>query len=346
MEKEIYKKGFVFGAVAILLTIALFMPMSIGKNVENIDRHLSIMGGVQPYDTTAKKYTLSLNPLHSSKETDNYGLYDVTLTEDESKKFENELGKIDVQISKEKDFKKFEDLARQKLEILRNYSLLPKEFTIENFSDLTRQIGEGMRIFNSENSNEYPESGGIRIGTPFVGMGPSVFSYITLFGTVTPYGFSPNGLEAVPVWPVNQTDITLNSTGIFWNGTGPMMAKGEIEIHNRMWEYLFPSDSDIHTNFTEMHGIGMYYGHIILGHTVVLGLAFPDVIGRMTGGSLLKPIIGSFYYLGMLTLPFSFTLYKTWPRPWTTIIDFGIVPSVAASIILPFWFPEKIETTL
>lgn len=356
MKKEIYKKGFVFGAVVVLVTIALFMPTSIGKNVENIDLIIkeninndkvrSILEDVPPYDTTTKTYTLSLNPMCPGKETDNHCLYNVTLIEDESKKFENEIGKIDEQMSKEKDLRKYEDLTRQKLEVLRNYNILPKEFTIENFSDLTRQIGESISILNLKGPSNSPNSMGLKIGTPFVSVGPSVFSYITGFGTVTPAGFSPAGPRALEIWGLNETEIILNSTGIFWKGTGPILAEGKVKIQNRIWEYLFPINETRYVNYTEMHAMGMYYGHLLLGHTFAVGFAFPNYVGRLTGTSLIKPIIGSFYYLGMVTFPLSFTIYKTWPQPWTTIIDFGIVPSLLASIILPFWFPETIEAML
>ena len=52
------------------------------------------------------------------------------------------------------------------------------------------------------------------------------------------------------------------------------------------------------------------------------------------------PILGSFLYFGALTAPITFTLYQTWPRPPTVIFDFGIVPSIAFSVILPYWYPS------
>ena len=245
------------------------------------------------------------------------------------------INEIDNAIKTSNNSSEIEKLFREKLKILRESNILPPEFTLENISSLATEMGKGLSAES--------KTIGIQPGLPYVSMGPSVFVTLNPFGTIKPIGVSPDGFIGSKIVNITKTYIKMNISGIYVHSKGPypFIRDQEWKTDNPLWQAIWKiinnkRGNTTYTNITEMHLMGFYYAEIIIGHTVSFGFAWPGFPDYTKS----RPIIGSFWYFGAFTFPISFTVYQTWPQPWTVLLDFGIVPSLFASVIIPFWIPE------
>jgi hypothetical protein len=343
MGKNTFQKGFVIGAVALLATMALFHPVTTSKNVADLNS--GTLGEKEGGESDEVTFTFAVRPVNqirtlSISRIDNidyknsHTIYEVKLSKEEARDVNEKIKSVDAKFATVDKFDELEKIAKEKLKILRDFELLPPSFTLENLSQLTGEIGEEITIRHRDKANPPVATSNWTPGYPFIGVGPSVFAYICPWGTVKPLGISPAGLIAVNITPIIKINIHMNYTGIYVNSTGPIIKDRSLKIQGPMWKSIW-TKNDSWVNFTEMHLVGFYYGELIIGHTVAFGFAYPDIMNLPK----VRPIKGSFWYLGIFPIPISFTLYQTWPEPWTVIIDAGIVPSLFASVIIPFWFP-------
>lgn len=332
--RRIFKKGSV--AVVILFFLATTVT-TVSTSAPGGNKNVS--------GSNSESVILTLR-LRTSEESGSCELCETKLTIQEFKFVHKEIKSLHEKLSAIDDPIEAQKLVERILDVLRNFSILPKTFTLKNLTELVEDIGEGMLSLNQINTcsatDEYDDSSPLFVpGRPYLSIGPSVFAYICPLGTTKPFGLSPNGFVAEPIVGLTKINIKLNATGIYINKTGPnpFVHNSTILISAPLWKDiwgLFGEKSWV--NYTEMHLIGFYYAEIIIGHSMAFGFAWPDVI---MGGSL-KPqfIIGSFWYLGGFTFPISLTLYNTWPEPWTVLMDIGIVPSLVGSVTIPLRFPS------
>ena len=127
--------------------------------------------------------------------------------------------------------------------------------------------------------------------------------------------------------------------GILYNKTGWFnYGQGFINLTNvSLWTAIWENFKNYSIDYQAFGSLVWYYANIFIGRVIAISFAFPDV---MTSGSVARPMLGSFLYFGALTCPFSFTLYQNSPKPTTIVFDFGIVPSLVFSVIIPYWFPD------
>jgi hypothetical protein len=321
-----------------LCIVASIVPNIYGKMVDKNNSGNKINAEVDRFSngkSNLQKFALVLNIPANKISTDGKNiLYETELTEDEAVQLKSEIGLIDQKILAVKNSDELKILSEQKLTILRDYNLIPDTFTIDNLNKLTEEIGNGLRLGSLDNTSARSRW---TPGFPYVGLGPTVFSYFCLWGLTKPFGWSPLGTTATPIIKLSKINSHWNYSGIFINVSGPfpIIKNQSLKIDNPMWQSLWEINEDGWINYTEMHAMGFYSGQLLIGHTVSIGFAFPDYLDPPT-----RSILGSFWYFGSPTFPISFTLYQTYPEPPTVIIDIGIVTSLAFSIILPFWFPE------
>jgi len=130
MKKEMYKKGFVFGAVAILLTVALFTPLSAERNVTTISNFDAM--GESEKNEKEKVYSVAIGPA-GAKSLDECKVFN-NLSEEEMSDLKESFSAI-----KNIDGLSTEEFVEKQLEVLRKYNILPKEFTIENIKNLVKK---------------------------------------------------------------------------------------------------------------------------------------------------------------------------------------------------------------
>jgi len=335
MKKGKIKKGLAVG-ILILLFGAGVVPSIYGSSVKKNKFENNIHpgdNGIDDEETKLNSYAFVLNQPNNNEgcpDSENI-IYEIQMTEEESIQFMEKIDAINQKLSSVRDPDELLNLGKQKLSILRDYNILPSEFTIDNINNLSEEIGNGLLKSSSNFSLN-------RVwGTPYIAPLPSVFSYICFLGTTKPWGYSDNGFVASPIIKLSRIHITLNYTGIFINSTGPwpIIKNQSLIITNSIWQSIWTILGG-NANYTEMHMIGFYYAELLVGHGFSIGFAAPNY---MDPQSTTRKFAGSFYYMGGVTFPISFTLYQTVPTPWTALLDVGIIFSLF-SVIFPFWIPE------
>lgn len=335
MKKGKIKKGLAVG-ILILLFGAGVVPSIYGSSVKKNKFENNIHpgdNGIDDEEIKLNSYALVLNQPNNNEgypDSENI-IYEIQMTEEESIQLKEKIDAIDQKLSSVRDPDELLNLGKQKLSVLRDYNILPSEFTIDNLYKLSEEIGNGLLKSSSNSSSKWV------LGSPYIAPLPSVFSYICLLGTTKPYGWG-DGPVASPIIKTSRINITVNYTGIFINSTGPwkIIKNQSLIITNPIWQSIWTLIGG-YAKYTEMHGAGFYFAEILVGHGVSIGFASPTY---MDPQSTTRKFVGSFYYMGAITFPISFTLYQTVPAPWTALLDVGIIFSLF-SVIFPFWIPES-----
>jgi len=339
------KKGIAIGIAILFLSAGVLAAKPIEKNATiegKINRH-NAKGDVGYEDRV--HYTFALDSYGDDEY--NIPIFEFNLSKEESEEMERKLADLDKKIENSTDLNEFEKYLEEKIDVLRSFGVLPKFFSLENLTQLVLP-----KFFSLENLTQLVYEVSISIkqnnpdpsttqtpifnsGLPFVGMGPGVFAYVSPLGTTTPIG-----LWNITYWravgTLYQINITVNSSGIFITSNSPFVKDRSIKINGPTWKAfweLFGENNWV--NYTEMNGYGVYMIEALIGHSISYSIAwsfFPNPKPRI--------MMGSFYYFGGPTLPLSFTLYKTYPVPWTVVMDIGIVFSLLGQIIFPFWYEE------
>jgi hypothetical protein len=280
-------------------------------------------------------YIFALKSDGDNKNNNTLPIFEFELSKEESKEMEQKISVVDHKIENSTTQKGFEENLEEKIDILRSYGCLPSFFSLENLTQLVYEIS------NSINQNKNSDYSTTQVplfqsGLPYVGIGPGVFAYVSPLGTTTPFGlWNMTHWRAVGV--MYQTNVTINYSGIYITSNSPLIKNRYIEINGPIWKSMWELlGEDGWVNFTEMNAYGIYMIEALIGHAISYSIAwspFPNPKPRI--------MIGSFYYFGGPTIPLSFTLYKTHPVPWTTVLDIGIVFSLLGQIIFPFWYENN-----
>ncbi|RLF56597.1 MAG: hypothetical protein DRN27_09385 [Thermoplasmata archaeon] len=257
-------------------------------------------------------------------------ILEVELTKEESYEMEQKLFEIDKKLEGSSNQKEFDHYLQKKLDILVEYNCLPSFFSLENITGLTYEIASAFGHQGNENSvSQIPPI--LKKCFPFIGVGPGVFTYVSPLGSTTPFG-----IFNLTYWRakgfVGQVNMTLNATGI--HITGDSIQERHYKIDGPIWQTLWGSGREEGwLNLTEMHVFAMYMIEIMVGHTISWSMACSALPSPKP-----KIMAGSFYYFGGPTFPISFTFYKTYPTPWTVMLDIGIIFSLLGQMVLPFWY--------
>lgn len=257
--------------------------------------------------------------------------YEVNLTESEANTLLNAVESLKKQMPNVQSPGDKLNFIEQEIGILRNAGILPTSFTIENILEISEAMG---KIFTDALDN--PQGNRSQTtwtwGEPYVGVFCSTFAYFAPFGTTFPYGWG-NKTAAIEIIHLKEITIHMNRTGIHINSTGPLIKNQSIIIDNPLWHDLFGDDW---TNLTIDWGLGFYYWQVLIGHSVAFGVVKSVIPNPMDW----RAITGPFWSVFLLSFPFSYTVYKTYPKPTTVILDVGIIEALGGSIILPFWFED------
>lgn len=360
MKKEIIKKVLVAVVVLLFLSTAFVTAVPNVKITE--EKNIVEKTGSGSFDEESELVTFAFELTTANNyQSENYGgwscsnngggisratVYEIQLTKYEADCLTDKIELLDKKLSTTDDHMERVKLVEQKLSILKDYGVLPSEFTLENLGELVMEIGEAFisplhkKISLHSTNFEAPPSIKWIPGRPFIGIGPTIFAYVSPLGTTYPFGFSPAGLRAIGL-PPSIINAKLNSSGIFINCSNCYILQSqEIIIDSPFWKSIWNiSGNDSWINVTEIHAAGYYHAELLIGHSVNFGFVwslFPNPFK-------VRFLAGSFYYVGAPTIPISFTLYKTYPAPWTVLLDVGIIISGSA-VIIPFWFEDPFFT--
>jgi len=349
MGSRFHKK--ICGAIIFILLSAVIMGNSVISNQLN-----EIYNGnyktVVDFKSIDEKtnFSVVLNIGDKNNLENSIKIVDISISNEESDSLFEELNMINDKMLASNDLDESAVLMEQALNLLYDYDMIPSALTMDNMSKLILEIGNSIsnNRYNDVLINDDYETPGRVQGKPFVGIGPGVFSYVSLLGTVTPYGLW-NLTTFRAVGNLSTIDIKMNKTGIYLYTDGPLLKPifdaylddgTLLTIHGPIWQSLWNFiGENQHRNYTEMHGIGVYMVHAIIGHSISYAIAAS--LYNLMDSTLIRPIIGSFYFFGAPTIPISITLYKTHPIPWTTVVDIGIVFSMLGQVIIPFWYPDS-----
>jgi len=322
------KKKIAVGIVLLFLSTGILNATSLSANEQVITRTVnpSLEEGVLDSEDTVS-YTFDFGQKNNGL---NLPISEIKMSRSDSFEMEQKLLEIDQKLENTKNHKDFENLLNEKIGILISYGCLPSFFSLENLTALTNEISGSIYENSISSSPEFPDS---TLGFPYLGVGPGLFAYISPLGTTTPFGLW-NLTHWGAVGIVNETNITINHSGIYIRSTSVWFEDRHIEITGPIWTALWEFiGEEKWINYMAMHGIAAYMIEALIGHTTSWSIAwssFPHPEPRK--------MAGSFYYFGGPTIPISFTLYKTHPKPWTTVLDIGFIFSLIGQVIFPFWF--------
>ena len=293
--------------------------------------------------------------------TNKITLFNTTLGKNDAMEFEKKLSEIRKNFGNGRNPDKNKEYSEEALEVYREYSILPECFTYENISDFIKQITTSFSIKISDKivfNNKTPllESSGLTLNGAILF---SVLSYINVFGSVKPFGFSYSDkgffITALPgLRNLTILNIVINSTGWYIKAESlpdhPLflrLLEYEIswKIDGPIWNFIWKNldGDDDYIQFKSFFGIGIYnFFHGLLGNAITLGaFSGPQIDGRLGQFKMNQPFLGNFIWAGTpFTLPFSFTLYKTHPVPWTVAMEIGVVPTLGISVLTSLLYLE------
>ncbi len=376
MKKEIYKKGFVFGAVAILLTVALFTPLSAEKNIITINNL-----DIEHEEAEKVKYEFVFNnprtcrsdeviSTDTVKNNQNAAIFSVELLKEDAVDLEKQLNEIKSQLKIEKNPQKIKELTDKALKLYVTYGVLPKCFTYVNITNFIEELSTSFTKSFVESGNKKvdllpadsdsyktQEDNGSSLTLNFAAP-VSCLSYFSLLGTVNPFGISHLDGKIFPyaIKLMNMTiiNVTLNSTGIFIEneslpdigfGLGKWLENiGPILLTGKIWQSIWEKYPDYEYRQYKMFWTTALYNfiEILVGNAISSGMFTGlQLDGRDGEIKLNQRFVGNFLWVGSpYTLPFSFTLYKTWPQPWTVALEIGVVPCAGISGLISLLYLE------
>lgn len=284
----------------------------------------------------------------SEKANNKLSLFKTTLDKQTSNQFEKKLLKIKTDYGNDKSSANLEEYSKEALALYREYNILPDCFTYQNLSDFIDQITTSFSIKINQRKVLTTDSGlTLNVAAPF-----SVLSYVNVFGSVKPIGlsYSDDGVffSAIPVvGNLTILNITLNRTGWYIKAESipespffSRLLEYEIswKIDGPIWSFIWKNldDEDDYVQFKSFFGIGFYnFFHVLIGNAITLGsFSGPQLDGRLRQFKLNQPFFGNFIWAGApFTMPFSFTLYKTYPVPWTVGLEIGVIPTLGISVL-------------
>lgn len=279
----------------------------------------------------------------------------VNLEREVAIEFEKKLSKIKNAANHVSNSEKIKEYSRKALDLYMEYNILPECFTYENISDFINQITTSFSIkisgkANNDDKEMLLDDSGLTLNgaAPF-----SVLSYCNIFGSVKPFGlsYSDDGifLTALPgLRNLTILNVIINSTGWYIEAESlpehplfPRLLEYEIswKIDGPIWSFIWKNldDEDDYIQFKTFFGIGIYnFFHGLLGNAITLGaFSGPQIDGKEGQFKLNQPFLGNFIWVGVpFTVPFSFTLYKTYPVPWTVGLEIGVVPTLGISVLV------------
>ena len=333
--KENMKKEMAIGIVLLFLSAGIISAAPI--NDQKFEKEIEVLQDTEPMESDLEDKIMYSFGVKDNKVgwDSNMLISEVKLSEEESIEMEEKIKEIDNKLKQAKSQEEFLTYLKEKLNILISYGVLPSFFSFENLTKLVYEISNSFNDYKNERPNplQLPK---FLSGMPYVGMGPGVFAYISPLGTTT-----PKGVWNITYWRaigiMFQTNVKINHSGIFISGDSPIIKDRNIQINGPIWQSIWKAmDDNGFINYSLMSGYGMYMLEMLIGHTISASIAWSSFPMPMP-----KVMAGSFYYFGGPTIPLSFTVYKTYPRPWTTILDIGIVFSIMGQIIFPFWIENS-----
>ncbi|MDG6218186.1 MAG: hypothetical protein QCI00_01950 [Candidatus Thermoplasmatota archaeon] len=291
-------------------------------------------------------------------------LYSSEIPKEDAIEFEMQLAEIQEQIKNEKKPTRIKELTEMALDLYANYNILPECFTYENVTEFMEQIFTSLILafFETENGERelYQElqiphktaNNSKKIQSLNIGFIGSLLSYFTFLGSVNPFGITFTdgfGFNPEPIVNLTFIDIKMNKTGIFVDADRlpeedqpgrkfwERFDNISILINGPIWKFLWRgAEEDAFRNFKLAHITTFYYPFYLLwGNAISNGLFFsPHFDGTNGDMGLIDTFKGNFFFLGVpWTIPISFTLYTTWPEPWTTNLEFGIIANAGISIL-------------
>ena len=378
MKKEIIKK------VLVAVVVLLFLSTAFVAAVPNIkiteEKNMIEKTGSGSWDESQENVTfaLTLNIPYTyedenheestlnhkiNEEIHGCKLYEITITGEKAKYITEQIEFLDDKILTTKDSMELMSLTEQKLDLLIGAGVLPSVFSLENFSNSIAKVGEIFQKNGNFSTNWNPDFPPLPIfGRPFIGLLPGVFGFISPLGTVSPWGFTLGNLSKFPfIRPgalglLREVELHVNESGIYVSTDSLLLEAlfknfleddGLLSLpYGTFWQSIWKTISDMdgsgdaHRNWTIMAGGGFYLAEILIGHSFMVGFAWSVLPNPLN----LRMFLGTLYYMGSLTFPLSFTLYRTHPRPWIVTIDAGLIAHGLSCAILPVYVPDAPQT--
>lgn len=325
------KKKVAVGIVFLFLSMGILNATSLSANEQVITRTVNPSFEEEPLDSEDKvSYRFTLGQKNNGL---NPSIFEKEMSRQDSLEMEQKLTEIDQKLKNTDNKHDFVIFLNEKMNILKSYGCLPSFYSLENLTQLTYEISNSINKHAESLSNQFPRS---ISGFPFLGVGPGVFTYVSPLGTTTPLGlWNMTYWGAVGI--MYETNVTMNYSGVYITSESPFIADRYFEINGPMWQLMWESVGEGNwIDMKMMNAYGVYMIEALIGHTTSWSIAwssFPNPKPRL--------MAGSFYYFGGPTIPLSFTLYRTHPKPWTTLLDIGIVFSLLGQVIFPFWFENN-----
>lgn len=304
---------------------------------------------------TANRKVLSMGQRDADTEN-SVTLYEFELPIADAESLQEQVDLIDHQMKIEKNPENMKNLANQKLQLYMDYNILPMGFTYENLSIFLEEIATSFLNtfqhdvdFNTTYTKQTKSSGGLTLN---FAAPASCLAYFTLAGVVTPKGvcIGSDGImfNAIPIINMSIINVTVNATGVYFsnislsdNGfgfgrlleqVGPFKFGGPIWA--KIWEKRVENDPNAHLEYRMFWALAHYnFIHALIGNAITLGVfAGLQLDGRDLTPKLAQFYLGNFVWVGSpWTFPFSFTIYRSWPQPWTVSFDLGVVPCIGVS---------------
>lgn len=316
--------------------------------------------GLKQHQSRLKKNTGSYSQ-NSINDIPKGSLYSVILTYEEAVEFEKQFVKLKEKFKEEKDLTRIKEYTDLALNLYHNYSILPDCFTYENITDFMEQFTTSYCLALSK-KNSIDRKTSSNLPTPDIlqanntrrflfnfGLPINILSFFTIFGSVNPFGVYSDQLDNkfyfIPkaIWNLSMINVTANKTGIYLD-IEKIREDNFIEDLFE-WPIAFPFDGPLwnwlwkdalnesYRQWKMAYLVSICYPfYLLLGNAISYGiLAGPQFDTREYIVKMKDRFTGNFIYLALpWILPYGFTLYTTYPEPWTIKLDIGAVGSILA----------------
>jgi len=313
----------ILNKIMIFVIIGLFIGASVAQNI-NVNAE---------NNNNKHEYSLFMNVGNQYRVPIN----NIKLDDYEEKNFSEKLTNLRDELQKVK-IDEQSDISKEIIDLYREYNLIPSSFSLVNMSQMFQE---------NQNSNLDLDPPLLMRGMPYIGAGIGFLTYVSIFGTVTPFGFynltTPHAMGAA-----YSLNLTFCESGVILESDFPSLKeKIDTNLENGLWPLNGPFWHDIwekvgNTTYKVQFGGGIYMIHFLAGHSLNFGFIWSliPLMGQPSYSNI-RVIKGSFWYFGGATFPVTFVLYKTYPQPWTTYIDFGFQFNLGGQVLLPLWFRDN-----